>query len=144
MKNLQINKNSFYSIFFKKADILKKKSKIVLKLVSFFSKNGDVKGQLKIFINIFSNFFFFFNKSGGLGNNFNQYINTQEFIFILRNNRYYKNIVSMLGWVMTLNNSQFELDVQKVSKKYKKRAKKKYLYKIKYVSKEKQLNKSLK
>jgi hypothetical protein len=73
--------------FFKKTD------KIVLKLLSFFFKNGKLKKQLNGFLKVFSNFFLFFDKTIPL----KSYINMEEFNFILKNNKHYKNISNLLN-----------------------------------------------
>jgi len=70
-----------------------KKKKIVFKLVSFFLKNGDLGGQLRGFLKILSNIFFIFKKTAFLKN----YLNTEEFNFIINNNQYYKNIANILN-----------------------------------------------
>jgi hypothetical protein len=59
--------------------------------------------------------------------------------FILNTTRRYNNCTEILAWVTQLNYSQFDIFMEKVSKKYKKKNKKRYLYKIQYLSKNKQL-----
>jgi len=120
------------------------KQKIFNKLLRFFFRNGGVFSKIKAFLGSFSFFFYFLNNQNNLNINLKDYLNAQEFTFILKTTGFYKNIPTLLQWVTSLNHSQFDLNVQKVSKKYKKKVKKKYFYKINYLSKKKQLNRVLK
>jgi len=119
--------------------------KYFYKLVSFFLKRGKINKQVNLLLSVFSHIYrYTLNKLSVDGLVFNKYFNIKEFIFILTNDRYLNNISTILKWVITLNYSQFDLNIQKVSKKYKKKSKQKYLYKIKYLNKRKQINKVLK
>jgi len=114
------------------------------KLTRFFFKSGGVSQHYKNILKTFSHvYLIFFSKMVG-GNTYNQsYINTQEFSFILKTSKSYKNIPKLLSWILSLNTSQFNLEIQKVSKKYKKKLKKKYLYKVKYIKKDRQVSRVL-
>jgi hypothetical protein len=114
------------------------------KLTRFFFRSGGVSQHYKSILKTFSHvYLIFFSKMVG-GSTYSQsYINTQEFSFILKTSKSYKNIPKLLNWILSLNTSQFNLEVQKVSKKYKKKLKKKYLYKVKYIKKDRQVSRVL-
>lgn len=110
------------------------------KLTRFFFKSGGVSQHYKSILKTFSQVYLIFFCNLAKVSTYNQsYINTQEFSFILQTSKSYKNIPKLLGWILSLNTSQFNLEIQKVSKKYKKKLKKKYLYKIKYIKKDRQM-----
>jgi hypothetical protein len=99
--------------------------KYFYKLVSFFLKRGKINKQVNLLLSVFSHIYrYTLNKLSVDGLVFNKYFNIKEFIFILTNDRYLNNISTILKWVITLNYSQFDLNIQKVSKKYKKKVNK--------------------
>lgn len=114
--------------------------KVFNKLTHFFFKSGGVTHHYKNILKTFSQIYLIFYNNYSTSSNYNQsYLNTQEFSFILKTTKYFKNIPKLLGWILSLNTSQFNLEIQKVSKKYKKKLKKKYLYKVKYIKKDRQV-----
>jgi hypothetical protein len=119
--------------------------KVFKKLTSFFLKNGLALKQIGVLLSaIAKTYTHFFYRNEIFLVNPQPYLNTQEFLFILRNTKAFKNLTCILNWVVGINSSQFDLNVQQVSKKYKKKLKKKYLYKVQYLNKKKQLSRVLK
>jgi hypothetical protein len=74
----------------------------------------------------------------------NNYLNSKEFSFILNSTDYYNNINVLLRWVLEVNKSQFFVVIESIPKKYKKKNKKRFLYKVQYLNKRRQINKTLK
>lgn len=73
-----------------------------------------------------------------------QYTYSKEFIHNFCNFKNFKNSKFLLNWIFSWTQPIFFLDCSVVPKKYKKKLKKKYLYKIKYLNKNVRLKKGLK
>lgn len=148
-KSTNFNVDLYSSYFLKQRLIraLSVKNKVFVKLSRLFLKKGGQLYQIKLLLGVFSQIYtIFFNKfpiKSLLVHN-NAYLNIKEFSFILNSTKHLNNIPTMLNWVVLINQSQFDVNIQKVSKKYKKKNKKKYLYKIQYLNKHKQINRVLK
>ena len=85
-----------------------------------------------------------FNKHSIVSIGRGSYLNSKEFLYILNNTNYYNNINTLLKWVLGVNKSQFDIVIESIPKKYKKKNKKKFLYKIQYLNKRRQVSKTLK
>jgi len=116
-----------HNVFIKSLSVVKKNQgcKVFKKLICFFLKRGVVELQIRTLLKTFSYvYLFFFNNQTNIKINLQDYLNAQEFSFILKTTKHFKNLPMLLRWVTSLNHSQFDLNIEKVSKKYKKKLKK--------------------
>lgn len=116
----------------------------ILKIVSYFFKKGFFLKYLITFLNIYNllySIFLNFDSAEIFKNH--EYIYTLEFLYNLKYNKSLLNVNTLVYWFSSWNTPLFDLDVQKVPKKYKKKLKKKYTYKIIYLKKNKQNKKAL-
>lgn len=126
---------------FKKCTLFKN---TILKLNSFFNKNGNFLKQLTTLLSIYSliySIFLNFNIKVIFKNE--QYLYVKEFLYNLNYNTWLRNANNLLTWFLAWNTPLFYVNVQKVPKKFKKKLKKKYLYKVMYVKKKDQKKKAL-
>ena len=68
----------------------------------------------------------------------------KEFLYNFYKYKNYNNYTFILNWIFSFIQPMFYIDCMAVPKKYKKKLKKKYLYKVKYLNKTKRINKALK
>lgn len=108
------------------------------KLMRLFFKNGRILSMSKLFLSVMSKIYSYLDKPSSFPKDLQEgYLNTNEFTFVLENSKQMYNVSAILDWVISLNSSQFELRLQRLPKKYKKKSKKKYNYKIQYLQKTK-------
>jgi len=149
LKRVNVNHSNIYTLLYS----IKKKGlnyyqydkiidKYFNKLIKFFFKNGFLGKQTQTLLSTFSQIFLFFlNKFNKdfKGYGYNNYLNVREFYFLLNNTKQFNNLTNIIQWIVSLNYTQFDIHIQKIPKKYKKKNKKKYTYKIKYLGKGKQI-----
>ena len=145
-KKACVNLTNFISYSKNSLSIKERKNYIqfvkIKNLVSFFLKNGSF---LKISIEIFKVFSKMFNLFGSLNNNIleKNYKYFKEFFYNFSIFRNYNNLNYLNNWIFEWNELLFAIDCTVVPKKYRKKLKKKYLYKVKYLNKTKRLFKVL-
>lgn len=133
-----------------KNNSLKKVKKIsyyknnIIKLMSFFNKKGCLLDKLVYILEVYSilySIFLNFKPYDILIHD--SYIYILEFLYNLLNIRSLLNIRHLLNWITVWNNPLFDIGVSKVPKKFKKKLKKKYTYKIVYIKRNNQNRRAL-
>lgn len=116
-------------------------------LKNTFSKyiinNGKFNSNIINFYNVFSYIYtlFFNNKSYIYELNYKY---SKEFLYVFFKYKNYSSITYILNWVLSWIQPLFFMDCLVVPKKYRKKLKKKYLYKVKYLNINNRTKKSLK
>lgn len=117
-------------------------SKNISNLLSFNIKNGKFISNLVNYSNVFKYVYSFL-----VDCNFNTYSFDYKYLkeFLFNFNKYsnYNNYLFLINWILSFINPIFFLECSSVPKKYKKKIKKNYLYKIKYLNKSLRIKKSL-
>jgi hypothetical protein len=121
----------------------KKFSKTSLKirnLINYFFKGGDFMKTSLIFYEVFSKLYKLFYSSNNtiLIKNYKYF---KEFFYNFYIYKNYNNLNYLNNWLITWNELIFTIECTAVPKKYRKKLKKKYIYKVKYLNKNKRLNK---
>ncbi len=115
---------------------------VLTKVIPFFIKGGNSFKNSIFFYNLFSKFYkIMYNNE--LGFKLTDYKYYKEFFYNFSRYSNYKNLNYLLHWIFFLIEPMFHIECSVVPKKYRKKLKKKYLYKIKYLNKHKRLNKTL-
>lgn len=111
-------------------------------LVSFNLKKGKFFSN---FIHITKSFYCIYNLLVNLNSllDVTNYKYFKEFLYNFSKYRNYNNYLFILNWILLFINPIFYIDCVVVPKKYKKKIKKKYLYKINYLNQSKRRTKSL-
>ena len=104
-------------------------------LFNFLTKNGNKVTLLKHFLNSLA--FFYYKLKFNNSENFYSYYN--EFKFNSTSNLNFNNIIYLLNWMIAFNSFTFDIQCLSTPKKYKKKTKLKYSYKITYIPKHKRL-----
>lgn len=109
-------------------------------LFNFLTKNGNKNTLVKHFLNSLS---FFYNKVkfGNFGSMYSYY-NEFKFNNIIDTN--FNNVIYLLNWMVSINSFTFDIQCLATPKKYKKKTKAKYSYKIVYIPKHKRLKRLFK
>lgn len=112
------------------------------KTVSFFIKGGNSFTNSIVLYNLFTHFYKIMHNNTSMFklNNYKYY---KEFFYNFTRYKNYKNLNYLLNWIFFLIEPMFHIECSVVPKKYRKKLKKKYLYKIKYLNKSKRVNKIL-
>ena len=119
----------------------KQNSKI--KLLGYLLKNGNFSLNAINSFNVFSYIYKFIYLNNNELLNLN-YKYTKEFLYNFFKYTSYNNFFFILNWIFSWVKPMFFMDCVVVPKKYRKKLKKKYLYKIKYLSIKTRINKCLK
>ena len=112
------------------------------KTISFFIKGGNSFTNSIFLYNLFSQFYKIMYNNTSLFQ-LNSYKYYKEFFYNFSRYKNYKNLNYLLNWIFFLVEPMFHIECSVVPKKYRKKLKKKYLYKIKYLNKNKRINKIL-
>lgn len=113
------------------------KYSITSKFSNFFSKEGLKKTFFKNFEKFVLNLFNLLRfKNLEISNN----LDIEEFSYILKKNKSLNNINSLINYIFKKSQVGFKISCNKIDKKYKKKLKKKYLFKLNYLNKNKRLN----
>ena len=109
------------------------------KFIMFFIKHGYlVKNTISLLNTYLFIYKYFLNLKNISSLNNKTYLYLIEFFFNITINKRFLNINQFLFWLVGWNNIMFNIKMEKVAKKFKKKYKVKYLYKVNYVSKTKQ------
>jgi len=141
------NLNVINSIFNSKLEIKlyfkQQNQKKQIKVLGYLLKTGNFSLNAINSFNVFSRIYklLFINNSTLLTLNYKY---TKEFLYNFFKYTNYNNFFFILNWILNWVKPMFFMDCVVVPKKYRKKLKKKYLYKIKYLSHSTRLNKSLK
>lgn len=109
-------------------------------LVNFFFNNGNFMRSSITLFDVFSKLYIlFYNKDSSILNKNYKYF--KEFFYNFSISKDYNNINFLNNWLVGWNELIFTIECTVVPKKYRKKLKKKYLYKVKYLNKGKRLNK---
>lgn len=109
--------------------------------LNVFMKNGQKDKYLIIIFKIFKLFYFFLNKGFFLEKNFENYYKLSS-LFYTYKNFFYINF--FFDWFVYLLSPKFDLQCLSVPKKYRKKLKCKFLFKLKYVKEFKKKKKVMK
>lgn len=122
---------------------LKKNNLIISsKIISNLSKGGNNFQNSLLIYNVFSNIYkIFFNNFSY--ENFKIYKYSKEFFYNFFRYSNYNNFNYLINWIFSWSNPMFCIECSVVPKKYRRKLKKKYLYKIKYLNKIKRISKIL-
>ena len=127
----------YYNIKYKKSSLI-----VLSKVTPFLIKKGNLFKNSVLLFDLFTKFYkIIFSKNIGL--RLNDYMYYKEFFYNFSRYDSYKNINYLLNWIFFLIEPMFYVECSVVPKKYRKKLKKKYLYKIKYLNKNKRINKIL-
>lgn len=109
-------------------------------LVSHFFRGGNLMKSSITLFNVFSKLYllFYSNNNSILSKNYKYF---KEFFYNFNIYKSYNNVNYLNDWLVNWNELIFTIDCTVVPKKYRKKLKKKYLYKVKYLNKNKRLNK---
>lgn len=146
--NYNLNNSVLLDFFFYKKSLIKKEQKYILSsdIISFLSTNGNNHFKNTIlYFNMFSLFYklMLLNK---LDNNsiLTDYKYYKEFLYNFSLYSNYNNFNYLLNWVFSWIQPMFAIECSIVSKKYRKKLKRKYLYRIKYIKKFQRKSKTIK
>ena len=127
----------YYNIKYKKNNLI-----VLSKVTPFLIKKGNLFKNSILLFNLFTKFYkIIFSKNTSL--KLDDYKYYKEFFYNFSRYSNYKNINYLLNWIFFLIEPMFYVECSVVPKKYRKKLKKKYLYKIKYLNKSKRTNKIL-
>jgi hypothetical protein len=129
-------------INYSKDSFLTKNLLLSSSIIPFIIKNGNTFTNSVQFFNLFTKFYTM-SFSDILVEKFNSYKYYKEFFYNFKRYNNYKNLNFLLSWVFSWMQPMFHIECSTVPKKYRKKLKKKYLYKIKYLNKNKRLNKAI-
>lgn len=116
----------------------------VIKLVSYYFKQGLFIKNLIYFLWIFNTLYTtFLNAKPADLLSSDSYLHIVDFSHNLHYNRDLLTVKGLTHWFTSWNTPLFDVDMQKVPKKYKKKIKKKYTYSIKYLKKNQQKKRTL-
>lgn len=115
---------------------------VLSKVVPFLNKNGNSFKNSIVVFNMFSKIYSILN-SNLVSENLTQYKYYKEFLYNYSMYSNYKNSNFLVSWILNWAQPMFCVDCVVVPKKYRKKLKKKYLYKIKYLNKFKRISKVL-
>lgn len=109
-------------------------------VVNHFFFNGNLMGSSIALFNVFSKLYllFFNNNNVLLGKNYKYF---KEFFYNFHIYKSYNSLNYLNDWLTSWNELIFTIECTVVPKKYRKKLKKKYLYKVKYLNKNKRLGK---
>ena len=111
-------------------------------LTPFLSKGGNNLKNTVLLFNMFSKFYkMSYNPFMAL--KFTSYKYYKEFFYNFYRYNSYSNLNYLLNWIFTWAQPMFCIECSVVPKKYKRKLKKKYLYKIKYLNKIRRVSKVL-
>lgn len=109
-------------------------------LANFFFSHGNLMKSTISLFNVFSKLYLlFYSKNNSLISKNYKYF--KEFFYNFSIYRTYNNLNYLNDWLVNWNELIFTIECTVVPKKYRKKLKKKYLYKVKYLNKSKRLNK---
>ena len=111
-------------------------------ILSFNIKNGKFISNLINYSNVFK-YIYNFLVNHNLNLNLFEYKYLKEFLFNFNKYSNYNNYLFLINWILSFINPIFFIECSSVPKKYKKKLKKNYLYKIKYLNKSLRIKKSL-
>ena len=146
---VKVHKKFTYALFDflyynNRSDVQPKKVNYIIssRTISFFIKGGNSFTNSILMYNLFTQFYkiMYNNTSVFQLNNYKYY---KEFFYNFTRYKNYKNLNYLLNWIFFLVEPMFHIECSVVPKKYRKKLKKKYLYKIKYLNKNKRINKIL-
>ena len=112
------------------------------KLGSFLLTGGKLNSNMILTFSVFQYIYKIFYKQAEITKNLN-YTYTKEFLFNFLKYKNFNNILFILNWIYSWVKPMFLVECNLVPKKYRKKIKKKYLYKIKYLNIRNRMNKSL-
>lgn len=133
----------FDFLYYNNSFKLKKQGNTAISNVIPFLLNGGNSFKNSIlFFNLFAKFYeMSFNNS--MVDKFNNYKYYKEFFYNFNRYNNYKNLNYLISWIFSWMQPMFYIECSVVPKKYRKKLKKKYLYKVKYLNKNKRFNKAL-
>lgn len=111
-------------------------------VVPFLLKGGDSFKNSVLLFNLFAKFYkIAYNQVAY--NKLDNYKYYKEFFYNFYRYNNYKNLNYLLSWIFSWVQPMFCVECTVVPKKYRKKLKKKYLYKVKYLNKNRRLSKAL-
>lgn len=140
-----LNLNLLNTIFNNKLEVKLyiKQQKSKIKILGYLLKNGNFSLNTINSFNVFSYIYKLLYTNNSELLNFN-YKYTKEFLYNFFKYTSYNNFFFILNWIFNWVKPMFFMDCVVVPKKYRKKLKKKYLYKIKYLSSSNRINRCLK
>lgn len=141
--NLNLLNNVFNNKLELKLYFKQQNQKNKIKILGYLLKTGNFSLNVINTHNVFSYIYKLLFTNNNLLLNLN-YKYTKEFLYNFFKYTTYNNFYFILNWILNWVKPMFFMDCVVVPKKYRKKLKKKYLYKIKYLSNTSRLNKGLK
>lgn len=141
MSNLKYYNNIQLNII--KPMVYYKNEKKIQQFTTFFIKHGNFFSSLVDFFNSFSIVYKILCNKLNFVDILQKYSYYNEFLYNFNCNSKFKNINFLLNWLSSWIEPMFFIECSSLQKKYRKKLKKKYIYKIKFLTKKNRLNKVL-